>query len=71
MNPSVNWHELYLTGRTTLHEQMGNRAAAYAISSVYFITFIILMVKIILNLVLAVSFQPPLLVVNPVCSGGP
>ena len=49
-----NWHELYLTGRTTLHEQMGNRAAAYAISSVYFITFMILMVNIILNLVLAV-----------------
>ena len=50
----MNWHELYLTGRTTLHEQMGNRAAAYAISSVYFITFMILMVNIILNLVLAV-----------------
>ena len=49
-----NWHELYLTGRTTLHEQMGNRAAAYAISTVYFITFMILMVNIILNLVLAV-----------------
>ena len=48
------WHEIFFTGRQALHDQMGNDTAANAISTIYFISFMVLMVNIILNLVLAV-----------------
>ena len=48
------WHEIFFTGRQALRDQMGNDTAANAISTIYFISFMVLMVNIILNLVLAV-----------------
>ncbi len=48
------WHEIFFTGRQALRDQMGNETAANAISTIYFISFMLLMVNIILNLVLAV-----------------
>ena len=48
------WHEIFFKGRQALRSQMGNETLANSISTLYFISFMVLMVNIILNLVLAV-----------------